>query len=68
MYLDLVVLEDGNGADVVLPPQFFAQPGRHGLSELVRGDNEMIFETLLRSEVTKGWTILVITCEQYHRR
>lgn len=68
MYLDLVVLADGNGADVVLPPQFFAQRGRHGLSEHVRGDTEMIFETLLRSEVTKGWTFLVITCEEHHRR
>lgn len=54
MYLDLVVLEDGNGADVVLPPQFFAQPGRHGLSELVRGDNEMIFETLLEVRGHQG--------------
>ena len=67
MYLDLVVLAYGNGADVVLPPQFFAQPGRHGLSEHVRGDTEMIFETLLRSEVTKGWTFLV-TCEEHRRR
>lgn len=68
MDLDLVVLADGNGANVVFPPQFFAQPGRHGLSEHVRGDTKMIFETLLRSEVTKGWNFLVITCEEHHRR
>lgn len=68
MYLDLVVLADGKGADVVLSPQFFAQPGRHGLSEHVRGDIEMIFETLLRSEITKGWSFPVIAYKGHRRR
>lgn len=44
MYLDLIVLEDGQGADVVLLPQFLGQPGRHGLPEHVRGDIEVAFE------------------------
>lgn len=68
MYLDLVVLADGNGADVVLPPQFFGQPGRHGLSEDVRGDIEMVFETLLRSEIIKEWTFPVIAYKGHRRR
>lgn len=42
-YLDLVVLADGHGADVVLLPQLLGERGRHDLPAHVRGSIEVAF-------------------------
>lgn len=41
--LDLVVLADGHGADVVLLPQLLGERGRHDLPAHVRGGIEVAF-------------------------
>lgn len=42
-YLDLVVLADGHGADIVLLPQLLGERGRHDLPANVRGGIEVAF-------------------------
>lgn len=68
MYLGLVVLENGHGADALLLPQFLGQAGRHGLSEHVGRSIGMAFEAYAAVRGPKGWDCLVIACKEPFRR